>query len=114
MGGGDVPASGFALYIDQLMRLAKIKDKAKPSGQTALINVGSDTTLLKEAFNLAGRLHEIGYPAELNLGGRQTAKPGWTIDVQGKKFLLTERTNKQKFEVQTVEEVIKLLRDKGE
>lgn len=109
MGGGDVPAAGFALYCDRLMKLIKVKDIEEAGGQKILINAGTDTVLLKEAFRLVGRLHEAGYQAELHLGGQETVNLRWTIDVQDKNFRLTDRVKKEKFEVQTADEVLKLL-----
>ncbi|MBI2328858.1 MAG: ATP phosphoribosyltransferase regulatory subunit, partial [Chloroflexi bacterium] len=65
MGGKDIPASGFALYLDHLMKLIKTETLAKPPAQRILIKAGAKGSVLKEAFSLAGCLHEAGYAAEV-------------------------------------------------
>ncbi len=112
MGGRDIPASGFALYLDRLMNLVKPETSAKPLSQRILIKAetkGAD--VLKEAFSLANRLHEAGYAAEVHLGGQEPANLRWRLDVKGKAplFVLTDLVNNKKFEAQTTEQVLKLL-----
>jgi len=109
MGGRDVPASGFALYLDRLMNLVKPETLAKPLAQRILIKV--ETEAVKEGFSMASYLREAGYVAELHLGGQEPANLRWTLDVQNKPplFVLTDQVKRRRFEVQTVEEVLKLL-----
>ncbi len=112
MGGKDIPASGFALYLDRLMNLVKTEALAKPPTQRILIKVEPGGSVLKEAFSLASCLHEAGYSAEVHLGGQEPANLRWRLDVQVKAplFVLTDRINHKKFEAQTAEEVLKLLK----
>lgn len=109
MGGKDVPASGFALYLDRLMDLVKPETLAKPPAPGILVRV--EPEVMEAGFSLAGCLREAGYPAQLYLGGQQPANLRWTIDVQSKAplFLLTDRVRRRKFEIQTVDEVLTLL-----
>jgi len=111
MGGKDIPASGFALYLDRLMALVKPEPSAKPATQRILIKAEPKEGVLKEAFRLADALHEAGYTAEVDLGGREPADLKWRLKVQTKApfFVLTDWTGKQKFEAQTKDEVLKLL-----
>ncbi len=111
MGGKDIPASGFALYLDRLMNLVKPETLAKPPAQRILIKVEPKGGVLKEAFSLANCLHEAGYAAEVHLGGQEPAGLRWTIDVQGKAplFVLTDQGSHKKFEAQTADEVLALL-----
>ncbi len=111
MGGKDIPASGFALYLDRLMNLVKPETLAKPPAQRILIKVEPEGGVLKEAFSLAYCLHEAGYAAEVHLGGREPANLRWRLDVQGKAppFVLTDLVNRKKFEAQTADEVLRLL-----
>ena len=111
MGGKDIPASGFALYLDRLMNLVKPETLAKPPAQRILIKAGPKGGVLKEAFSLAHCLHEAGYAAEVHLGGREPAGLRWILDVQSKAplFVLTDLVNHKKFEAQTADEVLKLL-----
>ncbi len=112
MGGKDVPASGFALYLDRLMSLVKPEALAKPQAQRILVRVKPEA--IKEGFNIASCLREAGYVAELYLGGQGLANWRWTLDVQNKAplLVLTDQVNHRKFEAQTSSEVLKLLRGK--
>jgi histidyl-tRNA synthetase len=113
MGGRDIPASGFALYLDGLMNLVKPEILAKPPAQRILIKAKSKgDDVLKEAFSLAERLREAGYVAEVHLGGREPANLRWRLDVQSKEplFVLTDRVNRRRFEAQTKDEVLAVLK----
>jgi histidyl-tRNA synthetase len=109
MGGRDTPASGFALYLDYLMELVKPGALARPQGQRILIR--AEPPAAKEGFSAIARLHEAGYKAEFYLGAQARADFGWTLEVQGKppKFILTNQGKRQRFEAQTINEVLKLL-----
>ncbi len=113
MGGKDVPASGFALYLDRLMNLIKPEALAKPQAQRILIRVKPEA--IKEGFNIASCLREAGYVAELYLGGQGLANWRWTLDVQNKAplLVLTDQVNHRKFEAQTTDEVLALLEEKA-
>ncbi|MFC1943456.1 ATP phosphoribosyltransferase regulatory subunit [Chloroflexota bacterium] len=51
MGGKDIPASGFAFYLDRLMNLLNLEALAKPPAQRVLIKADSKVAdVLKEAF----------------------------------------------------------------
>ena len=109
MGGRDIPASGFALYLDHLMNLIKPGVATESLAQGILIEAQpQEVDILKEAFSLAGYLHEAGYAAEVHLGGQEPADFRWRLDVQGKapRFVLTDQVNNKKFEAQTMDEVL--------
>jgi len=109
MGGRDVPASGFALYLDRLMNLVKPETLVKPLAQRILIRVEPEA--MREGFSMASCLREAGYVAELHLGGQESANLRWTLDVQSKAplFVLTDQVKHRKFEAQTAGEVLTLL-----
>jgi len=113
MGGKDIPASGFALYLDRLMSLVKPETLAKPPAQRILIRV--EPEVAKEGFSMASCLREAGYVAELYLGGQEPAELRWTLDVRNKAplFVLTDIVNHKRLEVQTIAEVLTLLREEG-
>jgi len=114
MGGGDIPASGFALYLDRLMNLVKPEMLAKPLGQAILVRA-ERAELWKEAFHAAQRLREAGHVAELDLGGQAPASLRWTLDVQGKEpsYLLRDGVKSSQAEASTIEEVITLLEEES-
>ncbi|MFC1987134.1 ATP phosphoribosyltransferase regulatory subunit [Chloroflexota bacterium] len=112
MGGRDIPASGFALYLNHLMNLIKPEALAKPPAPGILIKAEPKVAdVLKEAFSLASRLHEAGYVAEVQLGGQEPANLRWILAVQGKapQFVLTNPVNHKRFEAESVSEVLSLL-----
>jgi len=113
MGGKDIPASGFALYLDHLMNLVKPATLAEPRGQKILIE--AEPEAVKEGFNIATSLREAGYVAEFNLSGQEPADSGWTLEVRSKAplFVLTDRAKRKKFEAQTANEVLAIIGGEG-
>jgi hypothetical protein len=67
---------------------------------------------LKEAFNLAARLHEAGHTAEVHLGGAEPGGIKWLVEAgkKGQGFVLTDMVNKVKAEAGTVDELLKKLK----
>lgn len=112
MGGRDTPASGFALYLDCLMGLISLEKLAQPSVGKILVSAGlKKAGDLKEAFDLAVRLHEAGYPAEVYLGGPEPVDSKWTVEIRSKEpcYVLTDRVSQQRLEAGTGTEVLALL-----
>ena len=109
MGGKDIPASGFALYLDHLMKLVKPETLAKPLGQRILIR--AEPEAVKEGLSIATCLREAGYVAEFNLGGQEPANLGWTLEVRSKAplFVLIDQARRKKFEVQAASEVLDII-----
>jgi len=110
IGGKDTPASGVALYLDRLMEL--VKPEALAKSKTPRILIKAEAPAAKEGFSLVARLHEAGYKAEFYLGAQAGADFDWTLDVKSKapRFILTDRANNKRFEAQTINEIIKLLK----
>ncbi len=109
IGGKKTPASGFALYLDHLMNLVKTPTEPMP-----IIMIRAETgtpELMKEGFSIANRLREVGYVAEFNLG-HEPANLRWMLDIKGEapRFILTDRTKRKKFEAQTAEEALAILK----
>ncbi|MCK5433912.1 MAG: ATP phosphoribosyltransferase regulatory subunit, partial [Dehalococcoidales bacterium] len=112
MGGSDIPASGFALYLDRLMELVAPEVLAKPPAPKILIRVEPEA--IKQGFSIASCLRDAGYVVELYLGGQESANLRWTLDVQAKAplFILTDQVSHNKFKLQTSAEVLTLLKEK--
>jgi histidyl-tRNA synthetase len=116
MGGGDVPASGFALYLDRLMNLVKPEVIAGPVPMRILVRVpAGNADAVKEAFQIAGSLREAGYIAELDLDGKEPEGFAWIIDVQEQAplFTLRDRAGASQVGATTISEVLRLLEGKG-
>jgi histidyl-tRNA synthetase len=109
MGGENVPASGFALYLERLMKL--IKPKALLKSPPPRVLVRAEATKAREGFDIARRLHKAGYRAECYLGVQKEADFDWTVDIKDKaKFILTNWAKKQKVAAETPEELLTLLK----
>ena len=110
MGGKDVPASGFALYFDHLMNLIEPVALTEPAAQR--ISVDAEPEAIKQGFDMVSRLHKEGYVAEFKLGAKEMADAEWRLDVRSKAplFILTDQVEQRRFEAQTAEEVLALLK----
>jgi histidyl-tRNA synthetase len=111
MGGRDVPASGFALYIDPLMGLVKRATPGKAPPPRVLVRAKAGKTV-KAAFEVAAGLRQAGYIAELDLDGRQTA-PRWTIEAGPGRLVLADSVMAQRYTMKTLEEVLARLEAEG-
>jgi histidyl-tRNA synthetase len=113
MGGGDVPASGFALHLDHLMEL--VASDASPRPEAPRVLVRAEPSMIGQAFIIARRLREAGNVAELQLEDKEPAGFGWRLEVRAKAplFVLTSRARRQRFELGEASEVLKLLEEGG-
>ncbi len=113
MGGGDVPASGFALYLDRLMNLVKPEVFVKTVPERVLVRVKSDGAT-KEAFKAAADLRGAGYIAELDLNGQKT-DARWMLEVRSEapKFTMVDNIKSKRVDFQTFNEVLKQLEGEG-
>jgi histidyl-tRNA synthetase len=113
MNGGDVPACGFALYLDSMMRLLTPEKK---KGKSGILVKGKEFTpeIVEKCFAVAESLRDAGYVVELHHGGQRLTDLKWTLDIQKKAplFILSDRVKNRRFEVQTVNEVLALLASK--
>ncbi|MFC1930716.1 ATP phosphoribosyltransferase regulatory subunit [Chloroflexota bacterium] len=110
MGGGDIPASGFALYLDRMMNLVKPGALAESAMPRVLVKSVEDNSL-KEVFSAADRLREAGYVAEIDLGGQETPDLRWLLDIRSKEpsFVLRDKVKSSRVELKTIGEVLTLL-----
>ncbi len=114
MGGGDIPASGFALYIDRLMNLIEPEILRKPARPSVRVRA-KDNEGIKEAFAAASRLRSAGYTVELDLGRGEPADARWLLEIQSKppKYVLQDKTGRHAMEAQTPEEILAIIEEKG-
>ena len=113
MGGENVPASGFALYLNRLMNL--VKPEIPTNFQRILIRTEpSEVEAWKECFNIASSLREAGFVAELDLGRRKSADFRWLLDVsRGPLIVLTDQVKQKRFELKTINEAVNILGEEG-
>ena len=111
MGGGDIPASGFALYVDRLMSLieaAKIEGKAMEG--VMVRGDFSSPGSLEEAVKLADRLRSAGYTAQLEMGEGNMTNMRWVLETSTSAWLIIrDRQAEKTFEANTWNEALKIL-----
>ncbi|MCJ7633514.1 ATP phosphoribosyltransferase regulatory subunit [Candidatus Bathyarchaeota archaeon] len=114
MNGKDIPACGFALYVDHIMKLLPLGKEKK--GKSGILIKGKELApeIIKTCFTVAESLRDAGYVVELYPGGQGLTDLRWTLDVQKKipLFILSDRVKNRRFEVQTASEVLALLASK--
>ena len=109
MGGGNVPASGFALYIDPLMKLIRLP---RTVVDKILVTVQDEQTgSMQSAFDVMKRLHEAGFVTSLDLNIKEKQAYKWRLEIRRKapRFILSSSTGQSKQEVGTINAVLKLL-----
>jgi histidyl-tRNA synthetase len=109
MGGGDVPASGFALYLNSLMGLVKTEALARPTPQKVLIKVPAGRNI-GAAFKAAGALREAGFIAAVDIGDNE-ADTRWVLEVGNKTppFTIVDKERSSRIDFPSVAGVVKHL-----
>lgn len=109
LGGPEMAASGFALYVDRLMNLITPGNVAGTEGQR--IQVRAQPPVVKEGFEVARALREAGHVTELDLGAGEPAGLRWRLEVQDKApmFVLTDLVRSARLEAWTAGEVLDIL-----
>jgi histidyl-tRNA synthetase len=111
MGGKEVPASGFALYVDRLMSMIKPGALMKPAPERVLVRAKSNNAI-RAAFQAAAGLRQAGYVAELDLDGQKHASR-WMLEVGVGSLVLSDKQKSKRSELRTLEEVLARLGGKG-
>jgi len=113
MSGRDIPACGFALYVDPIMKLLSLDGEKR--SETGILVKGEELTpeVVKTCFSLAQSLRGAGYTAELGFTGKEESDYRWVIAVSGGEpfpFVLTDRKQKQQRSVASVAEILDHIR----
>jgi histidyl-tRNA synthetase len=110
MSGKDVPASGFALYIDRLMTiLGHVESEER---KTVLITVDpDDTDSAKAGFQLADFLHRHGIHAGLGIAGIVPGPSEWLIKPESGKYTIANSKTQKKKTVENTGELIRILKN---
>jgi len=110
MGGGDIPASGFALYLDRLMNRVEAETQAEPLAQRILVRAERED-VLEKAFSAASRLREAGHVAEFDLGSQEPVSSRWILNVRSKEpwFVLHDKVKSSKAEIRSIGEVLQAI-----
>ena len=107
LGGGNVPASGFALYVEPLMAGLDITPEGTEPFILITTGAGNDW---KSSFTLAEELRAEGYVAGVDLGGQPHFH--WQVSMPagpGLPFILTDSNKTKRLQLNSVVEVLKAL-----
>jgi histidyl-tRNA synthetase len=110
MNGGNIPACGFALYVDPTMKLLPPEEKGK--SDILVKGEGLSPEIIEICFTLAGSLRDAGHPTELDFTGREESSYRWVVMVSGGEpsaFVLIDRQTKRQRKVASTAEILKVL-----
>ena len=111
MSGRDIPACGFALYVDPIMKLLSLEGEKR--SESGILVKGEELTpeIVKTCFTLAQSLRGAGYTVELGFTGQEESGYRWVIVVSGKgPFVLTDGQTKQQRDVASIAEILSHIR----
>jgi histidyl-tRNA synthetase len=111
LGGGDIPASGFALPLDRLMNL--VTDWQDKVSSILVRSEFGTASAQKLCFEIAAVLRRAGYIAELDQGHIKTSDYRWVLSIQGESakpaFLLTDQAGGKPVRVDSAAAILKAL-----
>ena len=117
LGGGNTPASGFALYIDQLMQFLSGEHIRRNALPRVLVRGDTDSQW-SVCLDTARALREAGCIADLDSGYTSKTEHDWTLRIEGKgktrRLLLKDAMKGRETKLSSVAEVIKMLRKTNE
>ncbi len=85
MNGGDIPACGFALYVDSIMPLLPPGREEDAKCRVLVKGRGDTPEIAEKCFALAASIRNAGYPAETDFTDRGGSGFRWVILVSGTK-----------------------------
>ncbi len=85
MNGGDIPACGFALYVDSIMPLLPPGREEDAKCRVLVKGRGDTPEIVEKCFALAASIRNAGYPAETDFTDRGGSGFRWVILVSGTK-----------------------------
>jgi histidyl-tRNA synthetase len=112
MNGADIPACGFALYVDPIMKLLSLEKEKR--GECGILIRGKELTpeIAETCFIVAESLRDAGYPAELDFTDRKESNYKWVVLVSGKApspFVITDCIQKRQRDAASMAEIIKVV-----
>ena len=112
MNGEDIPACGFALYVDPMMKLLPLEKEKK--GESGILVKGEESTpeIVKTCFAVAESLRDAGYSAELDFTGRKESNYRWVVLVSGNEpslFMLTDCIKRRRRDAASMAEILKAI-----
>ncbi|MDY6834027.1 MAG: HisS family protein [Chloroflexota bacterium] len=112
LGGGTVPASGVALYVDEILKCMPRYSDDNQSNRILLKSNGEQDWQL--CTEVANSLRESGFVVALSYGDREPTGFRWTLSIQTHEeasvFVLRDLLRGRKSRVPSIQELLKTLR----
>lgn len=111
MSGKNIPACGFALYIDPIMKLLSLGSKEGTESRILIKGEESTLEIVRTCFTLAQSLREAKRTVEIAFTEREPSNYRWVIAVTKKPspFVLIDRQQKQRRDVASAAEILNIL-----
>ena len=112
MSGKNIPASGFALYIDRLMEIIKPEYYSSTDNNIMVaikpcIDKPNTARCCKELVDV---LHDAEIITEMELSDQTLKAAVWEIEIGGDStYILKNNTQNTKFQVNSIEDIIKII-----
>jgi histidyl-tRNA synthetase len=112
MSGKNIPACGFALYIDPLMRFLPLENEV--SEKSRILVSGKKTTpkIVRNCFSIAQKLREAMYIVEIDFSKEEPSAYRWVISVSENEtcpFTVLDSKQKQQREVASLSEILSII-----
>jgi histidyl-tRNA synthetase len=108
MNGASKPAAGFALYMDELMKLIDMSEYEMDEPDRFLVSFQPGDEA--RAFAVATDLRDSDYTAEIKLGDHDVMDYDWVLNITNERLLvLSDTETNEEFEFETVDELVEML-----
>jgi len=95
VGGGKVPASGFAVFLDKIAPLMQPGAGLQSPWKGVLIETSDTPAAVKASFDIARVLRQAGFVADVCPADERLNRWSWKLSVQPPEFTLTGPDGKQ-------------------
>ena len=112
MGGKNIPACGFALYIDPIMELLPLENKKSKKSKILIKGEKSTPEIAKTCFILAQSLRESKHTVEVNFSEPERDDYRWVISIsEGApgQLTITDQQTQQRWNVTSATEILNIL-----
>ena len=110
VGGRDIPACGFAFYLDTITAMVKPWSQQKAEKTVSVKAPKGSASAIRTAFETAAALRKVGLIAELDFCGSQL-KARWTVTVGARPagFTIVDNNKKTRRKAATIGEIINII-----
>jgi histidyl-tRNA synthetase len=110
MGSKNMPACGFAIYINPVMKMLSLKGDERSESGVLVRGDEKETQVVETCFSLAQLLRSAGRIVELDFAGASVADYQWVVSISGEEaFVIIDQKSGEKWEVPTLSQVVGIL-----